>query len=224
MHLCETPEETRYLLRGDGPFEGFLRTIGRGRPFDSPPGVRPLVYVDRAGLLEAGCVVVHGNDLDDDDVALLAARRAPVVYCHGTHRHFDRPRHRLGELLAADVPVALGTDSGLSNSGVDLLRECARLCADRADLDPLDVLRCATLGGRAALRLPCEPALLRPGSRADALLLGPAPPDVETRAPREVAAWAFSSAPRVLATLHAGRIVAGELALPAFLDTAEGHG
>jgi aminodeoxyfutalosine deaminase len=224
MHLCETPEETRYVLRGDGPFTDVLRAIGRGVPFESAPGLRPLAYVDRAGLLQAGCVVVHGNDLDDDDVALLAARRAPVVYCHGTHRHFDRPRHRIGELLSAGVPVALGTDSGLSNTGVDLLAEAARLCADRGDLDPLDVLRCATHGGRLALRLPLEPATLEPGSCADALLLGPAPADVETCAARDVAAWALSSAPRVLATLHAGRVVAGEGAPPGFLDTAEGHG
>jgi cytosine/adenosine deaminase-related metal-dependent hydrolase len=224
MHLAETPEETRYLLAGDGPFVELLAAIGRGRPFERPPGLRPVAYAERAGLLEAGCVVVHGNDLDDDDIALLAARRAPVVYCHGTHRHFDRPRHRLAELLAAGVPVALGTDSGLSNAGVDSLAEAARLCADRGDLDPLDVLRCATLGGRIALQLPREPSVLAPGSCADALLLGPAPADVETRAPRDLAAWAFSPAARVLATVHAGRTVPGEAAPTAFLDTAEGHG
>jgi len=224
MHLAETPEETRYLLAGDGPFADFLKAIGRGRPFERAPGLRPVAYAERAGLLEAGCVVVHGSDLDDDDIALLAARRAPVVYCHGTHRHFDRPRHRLGELLAAGVPVGLGTDSGLSNAGVDSLGEAGRLCADRGDLDPLDVLRCASLGGRIALQLPREPALLAPGSCADALLLGPAPADVETRAPREIAAWAFSSEPRVLATVHAGRAVPGAGAPPGFLDTVEGHG
>jgi hypothetical protein len=107
---------------------------------------------------------------------------------------------------------------------VDSLGEAGRLCADRADLDPLDVLRCASLGGRIALQLPREPALLAPGSCADALLLGPAPADVETRAPREIAAWAFSSEPRVLATVHAGRAVPGAGAPPGFLDTVEGHG
>jgi len=224
MHLAETPEETRYLQHGDGPFLDLLRAIGRGRPFDAPPRLRPVAYADRAGLLQAGCLVVHGNDLDDEDVARLAARGASVAYCHGTHRHFDRPRHRLAELLAAGVNVALGTDSGLSNAGVDLLAEAARLCADRPDVRPLDVLRCATLGGRVALGWPAGAATLQPGTPADALLLGPAPADAERSTPEALAAWAFSPAARVLATLHAGRVVAGDAAPPGFLDTAEGHG
>ena len=228
MHLAETPEETRYLLSGDGPFEGFLGTIGRGRPFEAPPRLRPVAYADRAGLLRAGCVVVHGNDLDDDDVALLAERRASVVYCHGTHRHFERARHRLVELCAAGVNVALGTDSGLSNAAVDLLAEARRLLADRADVDPLLLLRCATVNGRVALRLDPAPSLFAAGAAADALLLAEPPPNVEAAPPRDVAAWAFSDAARPVLTLRAGEPVATDGALPAaivaFLDTVRRHG
>jgi cytosine/adenosine deaminase-related metal-dependent hydrolase len=228
MHLAETPEETRYLLSGDGPFEGFLGSIGRGRPFESPPRLRPVAYADRAGLLRAGCVVVHGNDLDDGDVALLAERRASVVYCHGTHRHFDRARHRLVELDAAGVNVALGTDSGLSNAAVDLLAEARRLLRDRADVDPLLLLRCATINGRRALRLDPAPSLFAAGADADALLLADPPADVESAAARDVAAWAFSDAARPVLTLRGGEPVECDApppaAIVAFLDTVRGHG
>ncbi|HZM00092.1 MAG TPA: amidohydrolase family protein, partial [Planctomycetota bacterium] len=227
MHLAETPEETRYLLRGDGPFERFLGAIGKGRPFAGPPRLRPVAWADRAGLLEAGCVVVHGNDLDDDDLACLAARRASVVYCHGTHRHFERPRHRIGELLAAGVNVALGTDSGLSNQGIDLWDELRRLSVDRPDLDPLALLRCATAGGREALGLEPGAARWQPGTRADALLLGAPPPSVESLTARAVAAWALSGAARPAATVHGGEFVAGPVAsagLAAFLDAPSAQG
>jgi cytosine/adenosine deaminase-related metal-dependent hydrolase len=224
MHLAETPDEARFLQHGDGPFADFLRVIGRGRPFDTPPRLRPVAYADRAGLLRAGCVVVHGNDLDADDVELLAARGASVVYCHGTHAHFGRPAHPIGRLLARGVNVALGTDSGLSNAGVDLLDEARRLQAGRPDLDPLQVLRCATLGGRRALRLDEGPATLCAGSAADALLLGPAPADAERLAPAELAAWALSPAAGVLATLLGGSVHLGAAAPPGFLDSGKGHG
>jgi len=227
MHLAETPEETRFLLRGDGPFARFLQAIGKGRPFGSPPGLRPVAWAERTGLLAAGCVVVHGNDLDDDDLACLAARRASVVYCHGTHRHFDRPRHRIGELLAAGVNVALGTDSGLSNRCVDLWDELRRLAADRADLDPLDLLRCATAGGRVALGLEPGAARWQAGTRADALLLAGAPPSVESLPAREVAAWALSGDSRPAATVHGGLFVAAPSAHPqlaAFLDAPLAQG
>lgn len=227
MHLAETPEETRFLLHGDGPFARFLEIIGKGRPFESPPGLRPLAWAERAGLLAAGCVVVHGNDLDDADIACLLAHRVSVVYCHGTHMHFDRPRHRIGELLAAGVNVALGTDSGLSNRGIDLWDELQRLSADRPDLDPLVLLRCATAGGRVALGLQPEAAQWRPGTRADAVLLADAPPAVESLSAREVASWALTGAAHPVATVHGGAFVEGHAThdrLSAFLDprTAQG--
>ncbi len=228
MHLAETPEETRYLLAGDGPFAGFLRAIGRGRPFEAAPGLRPVAYADRAGLLAAGCVVIHGNDLDDDDIALLASRGASVVYCHGTHRHFGRPRHRLLDLLAAGVNVALGTDSGLSNDGVDSFGEAVRLAADRPDADPLLLLRCATLNGRLALGLDPAPALFAAGSAADALLLRGAPADVERASARDVAAWALGGGASPLLTLIEGRpsdvTLEPDPAARAFLDTVRRQG
>ncbi|HTE04984.1 MAG TPA: amidohydrolase family protein, partial [Planctomycetota bacterium] len=226
MHLAETVDETRYLLHGDGPFVDFLRTIGRGAPFSAPPRMRPIALAEQAGLLAAGCVVIHGNDLDDDDVARLAAHRSSVVYCHGTHGHFARPLHRLPELLAAGVNVALGTDSGLSNLRVDLLDELRRLHADRPELDPLALLRCATWGGRVALQHEPAAALLQPGSPADALLLS-APPDAERCSAQELAHWALSHAAQPLLTFHAGSAAGPCDGLPppltAFLDTTLGH-
>jgi cytosine/adenosine deaminase-related metal-dependent hydrolase len=219
MHLAESLDETRYLTHGDGPFVEFLKGIGRGFPFEAPPGLRPIPWADRQGLLKAGCVVIHGNDLDDDDVAILGQRSARVVYCHGTHQHFSRPPHRLLELLQAGVQVGLGTDSGVSNQGVDLLGELGRLAADRADISPLTILHCATVGGRAALSLDPGGARFEPGSQADGLLLGGLPGDAENFSPHDWASWALSAQPSAIATLHQGRAVFAGRDTPPFLDS-----
>ncbi|MHC4845284.1 MAG: amidohydrolase family protein [Planctomycetota bacterium] len=228
MHLAETPDEARYLRHGDGPFEEFLAAIDRGRPFESPPGVGPLEYAERAGLLAAGCVVVHGNELEDDDVARLVSHECSVVYCHGTHRHFERGPHRIAELLDRGVNVALGTDSGMSNEGVDLFSEMCRLAADRPDIAPIALLRCATLGGRIALGLDGGATVFSPGSRADAILLGGAPGDVESMTTGDVAAWILSGSARLATTIHAGQVgaVADEApaSLRGFLDTVMERG
>lgn len=219
MHLAESTEETRYLTHGDGPFVGFLETIGRGRPFERAPGLRPVRWADQLGLLAAGCVVIHGNDLDDEDLGLLARNNACVVYCHGTHRHFQRPEHRLLELIEAGVEVALGTDSGVSNEGVDLLDEMGRFAADRPDVPRLTILRCATVGGRRALGMDPGGAIFEAGSAADGLLLGPPPGDIEGLEPEAVAGWALQGSPPVLATLCHGRLQGGGSAPPGLLDT-----
>ncbi len=227
MHLAETAEETRFMLRGDGPFVEFLQSAGRGLPFTDPPGVRPIAFADEAGLLAAGCVVIHGSDLDDDDIARLAAHRASVVYCHGTNVHFSRPRHRFPELLAAGVNVAFGTDSGLSNSGVDLFDELCKLRTDWMELDAMTLIRCASWGGRVALQHEPAAALLQPGSQADALLVS-APASAESRTASDLAGWALSGSAVPLLTFHAGvpsgghEVLSGPLR--AFLDTAVRHG
>ena len=219
MHLAESEEETRYLTHGDGPFVRFLETLGRGRPFDSPPGLRPIAYASACGLLTGDTLVVHGNDLDDEDLGLLAASGAALVYCHGTHRHFERPPHRLPELLGAGVTVALGTDSSASNDDIDLLREMGRLVEDRPDIAPLDVLAAATLGGRRALGLPIGESTWEAGTRAHATWLVGAPDDVEQLSPTEVLGWALSPAARIACTLHSGRPRHAHDELSAQLDT-----
>ncbi len=229
MHLAETPEETRYLTHGDGPFAGFLDALGKGAPFEEPPGMRPVAWADRTGLLDANCLVIHGNDLDDGDVATLARHHATVVYCHGTHRYFERPAHRLAELVAVGVNVAFGTDSELSNEGVDSFAELQRLAADRKDVDPLLLLRCATYGGRVALGLEPEASRFAVGTRADGLLLSNVPDEFDASTdPRIVAEWALSGSARIAATILGGRPVADTADMPsalrAFLDTTDGQG
>jgi cytosine/adenosine deaminase-related metal-dependent hydrolase len=204
MHIAESVEETRYLMHGDGPFAGFLESIGQGSPFARAPGVRPIEYVERAGLLAAGGAVIHGNDLDDDDIDRLARHESSVVYCHGTHRHFDRPPHRLLDLEAAGVDVAFGTDSVASNQEVDLFSELVRLAADRPDVPPLLILKAATQGGRRALQLPEGPSTWTVGSAADGCVLGPCPQGLESMGSDALAAWAWSGDASVLFTVHAG--------------------
>jgi cytosine/adenosine deaminase-related metal-dependent hydrolase len=228
MHLAESEEETRYLLQGDGPFEAFLAAIDRGRPFTRPPGLRPVAWADAVGLLQAGCLVIHGNDVDDADIACLARRGSSVVYCHGTHRHFDRRRHRLLDMVAAGVNVALGTDSGLSNRGVDLFAELCRLAADRPEVDPLLLLRLGTRGGRLALHAEPDAAQFARGTTADALLVGPAPSDAESSTPLSACEWVVGGRATPVLTFHAGRPMRADGALPAgvagFLDSVSAHG
>jgi cytosine/adenosine deaminase-related metal-dependent hydrolase len=228
MHLAESEEETRYLVHGDGPFVGFLESIGRGAPFARAPGIRPIEYAERAGLLAAGGVVVHGNDLDDDDIDRLSRHASAVVYCHGTHRHFDRPPHRLLELAAAGVVVAFGTDSGASNRSVDMHSELVRFASDRLDVPPLLILEGATRGGLRALGLPEGPATWQEGSAADGCVLGPCPSDVESMASEDLAAWAWSGEAEVLFSVHAGIQRKPPGATPnqpgGPLDSLSGHG
>ncbi|GJM22307.1 MAG: chlorohydrolase [Planctomycetota bacterium] len=222
MHLAESVEETRLLTHGDGPFVAFLEALGMQLPFDATPGLRPIAYAHAAGLLGPDSLVVHGNDLDTDDLQLLHAQRAPVVCCHGTHQHFERPTHPFLKLREAGVTVALGTDSAASNSAPDLFTEMCRLVADRPDIAPAEVLRAGTLGGRRALQVEEGPACFEPGSRADGVLL-PLPDELQDAPVDDLLSFAFSGAVQPCASVHAGRTLlpvdGSESGPPGFLDT-----
>src|SRR3954470_4868022 len=85
-------------------------------------GERPAYYLDRVGLLHERSVLAHGTWLDDEELALVAARGATIVTNPVSNmklavgRAFPYPQAR-----AAGIPVGLGTDGAASNNSLDLL-------------------------------------------------------------------------------------------------------
>lgn len=180
IHLAETEEEARFLREGGGELAQLLRERGAADPTWQPPGVGPVAYADALGLLRGRGLAVHLNYLEPGDLARLR-QGITACWCPGAHRWFGHPPHPAQELLAAGVPLALGTDSLASNDDLDLLREMRLAAAAFPAVDPAQWLRAATLAGAAALGLDREIGSLEPGKWADLTLVEP--PDGETKDP-----------------------------------------
>jgi cytosine/adenosine deaminase-related metal-dependent hydrolase len=152
-------------------------------------------------------LVAHVNDADDAAIETLAATRTSVAYCphastyFGAARHFGPHRYR--DMLAAGIPVALGTDSivnlpqGSANppalethlddaSGISILREMRYLFA-RDMTDPVDLLRMATVNGARALGLTDAAFTFRPDASLAGLLSIELPDRVAGNPPRSAA-------------------------------------
>jgi cytosine/adenosine deaminase-related metal-dependent hydrolase len=131
-------------------------------------GRRPLAYLQRLAAAPK-TLVIHGNYLGDEEIALLAARRDvfSVVYCPRTHAYFGHAPYPLPQLLAAGVNVALGTDSRASSPDLSLLAEMREAAARHSNVPPEAIVRMATLGGAAALDLADSHGSLAPGKRAE---------------------------------------------------------
>ena len=123
-----------------GPGGAALR--GRGAPAPSPtsslrlglePGaLRPFARsaVDAvAPWLGPETLVVHAVDLDDEDLAALRRSGATVVLCPRSNRHISGRLPDLPRLLAAGIPLAVGTDSLASSPSLSPLEELAVLHA-----------------------------------------------------------------------------------------------
>jgi cytosine/adenosine deaminase-related metal-dependent hydrolase len=121
IHAAETPEEEEFCRSGTGPLHEMLSPF---LPGDwTPPRMGSIRWLDLHGCLGPRTLLVHCNQIDDADLALIAERGCSVVVCPGTHVYFRRGAFPLARLMAAGIPVYLGTDSLASNEALDMARE-----------------------------------------------------------------------------------------------------
>ena len=168
MHLAESADELKLLRDGTGRLQELLVERSMWDADAIPGGSRPLDYL-RSLAAAPRSLVIHGNYLDTEEQAFLAAHadRMSLVYCPRTHDYFAHPPYPLAALLAAGVNVALGTDSRASNPDLDLLGEMRHAAAMHPEIEPHDILRMGTLAGADALGRADEVGSITPGKLAN---------------------------------------------------------
>jgi cytosine/adenosine deaminase-related metal-dependent hydrolase len=153
LHLSEHAAERAFLRDGTGPFADFLRARNVSEADWAPPGCAPVEYAERLGVLGPDVLAVHLAATSADELARVAAARAPVVLCPRSNLFIELKLPPLYEMLAAGLEPALGTDSLASNTSLDVLAEASALKDRFPQVDPLKLLAMATWYGARALRL-----------------------------------------------------------------------
>jgi len=126
LHLAEDPAERAFVSTGKGGFGHLVARMG-GRARDLVPKGRSAVAVV-APYLAPHHLVVHVVDVDEDDLALLRASGATAVLCPRSNGFISGKLPPLAALLAAGIPLAVGTDSLASCPSLAPLADVAVLC------------------------------------------------------------------------------------------------
>jgi 5-methylthioadenosine/S-adenosylhomocysteine deaminase len=149
-------------------------------------GTTPVRHLASVGVLDARMTAAHCVVVDEEEIGLLARSGAGVAHCAESNMKLASGVAPVARLLAAGVPVGLGTDGAASNNDLDLIGEMGSVARLHkvATLDPTavsarTVLRMATMGSAAALHREREIGSLEAGKRADLIV-------VETSAPNAV--------------------------------------
>ena len=123
-HVAESQAEVELLARGTGMISHAYRAahLWNGRHWTTP-GLSPMKYVAQTGALGPETLVVHAVQVDGDDIATLAESGAAVAHCPRSNRRLHCGAAPVAELIAAGVPVGLGTDSLASNDSLDMFAE-----------------------------------------------------------------------------------------------------
>jgi 5-methylthioadenosine/S-adenosylhomocysteine deaminase len=120
--VAEAADTVFHIHVAEGRYEGELTLKAHG--------ATPVRYLDRLGVLGPRTIGVHCVWLDDEEIALMGARRAALAYCPGSNMFLGDGITRLPEMLRAGVRVGLGTDGGCANNRLsvfDEMRTCALL-------------------------------------------------------------------------------------------------
>ena len=132
IHLAEDPAERRFCAEAAGPFAAMNRSFGAR---ELPRLGRSAVAVV-APHLRPDSLVVHAVDLDAEDLAALVRARAIVVLCPRSNLHIGGRLAEVPALLAAGLPLAVGSDSLASSPSLSPLAELAALARAFPDLEP----------------------------------------------------------------------------------------
>jgi cytosine/adenosine deaminase-related metal-dependent hydrolase len=168
VHLAESPEETRLVREGGGPFAEMLRS--RGIPVE-PRHCGPVEYLSQLGVLGPDVLAIHCVQVDGGDIEKLKMENVAVAHCPLSNRAHGHGTAPLAALRAAGLRVGLGTDSIVSVGRLDLWAE-----AEAAGFSGEEALRMLTLEGARALGWENEIGSLEVGKSAD-LAVVTAPPD-----------------------------------------------
>ncbi|WP_328617481.1 amidohydrolase family protein [Amycolatopsis sp. NBC_00355] len=143
-------------------------------------GRRPVAAMGEHGLLDDRTTIVHGNGLDDDELAMLADAGCSVSISPDVELKMGFGWPETGRMLAAGIRPTLSVDDCLSAGG-DMFSTMRTALGVQRGLDTAqgrppsltarDVLEFATLDGARALGLGDRIGSITPGKQADLVLL-----------------------------------------------------
>jgi len=171
LHLAESPAEMEFLRTGGGEVASRLYpAVGKDVSWFHGIGMAIPEYLEGAGLLRDGLILVHNVHLSREEIGILRKRGARFVLCPRSNAAHGNGSPDVTHFVDAAIPFALGTDSLGSVTDLSVWEEMrATRALYRGNLPEEELcrtlFRAATGNGAAALGLPG--GALRPGDPAD---------------------------------------------------------
>jgi len=135
-------------------------------------------YLDEIGLLAPNATLAHCVWLREAEIAKLAERGVNVAHNPISNMKLKSGVAPMRALMCEGVNVALGCDNSSCGDCQNMFQAMKALCLLAAVADPqptgvraADALRAATVGGARALNLQDQVGALRPGMKADLMIV-----------------------------------------------------
>ena len=186
-------------------------------------GLRPLVHLDRLGVLGRHVLIAHGVHIDDVELDAMLRTETAIAYCPWAYLRLGQGvtgAGRHADFLERGGRLALGCDAENAGDAVDVLRAASLAAGLARDMGRGDVrrqptrfgahtaLELATITGAEAIGMADEIGSLEVGKRADVVVLDASGPSWTPSAPDPVLGMIWGSDGRsVTDVIASGRVV-----------------
>lgn len=146
-------------------------------------GRRPIVHLEKLGVLGRNLLIAHGVWIDDEESEALLRSETALAYCPWAYLRLGQGvtgKGRHAELFKAGGRIALGCDASNAGDQADILRAAALAVGLAKDVreDPTwfsaaDGLEMATCRGAEAVGLGDVVGSIEPGKQADLVVFDP---------------------------------------------------
>jgi cytosine/adenosine deaminase-related metal-dependent hydrolase len=174
IHAAESTYESRLIREGSGAFAQNLES--RNIPWTAP-GVSPISYLEKVGILQTRPLLAHCIRTDERDWEAIGRNGARIGHCPKSNAKLGHGHAPLSGFLKSGLTVGIGSDSVASNNSGDLIDEARFALLSSRAVEPLEedrpwisaeqVLEAATIGGARALGLEDKCGSLEEGKQAD---------------------------------------------------------
>ena len=178
-------------------------------------GKSPVQHLADHGILGPGLIADHCVWFDELDIETFKASGGGIVHNPVSNAKLGSGVAPIKRYLDAGIPIALGTDSVVSNNSFNMFEEMKfaalqqRIAAgydQRSQPSPLDILKMATIHGATVVGMADEIGSLEAGKKAD-LLVVELPPEAPATYEAALSHLVYSAGPEHVRAV----IVNGEL-------------
>jgi cytosine/adenosine deaminase-related metal-dependent hydrolase len=138
----------------------------------------PIAFLDSLGVLDDRFIAAHCVLAEDGDLDILAKRGTAVAHCIGANTKSAKGVAPVKAMLERGIPVALGTDGPASGNTLDMFTQFDLFAKfhktankDRSAFPASEIVRLATSGAAAALKLSDKIGSIEVGKKADLVLI-----------------------------------------------------
>ena len=142
-------------------------------------GGKVIPFLNNLGYLDDRFIAFHGVCLDKEDMKIFAGQGCKIIHNPESNMKLASGIAPVPDMLMHGVTVGLGTDGCASNNNLDMFQEmdsAAKLHKvhrlDSTVMPAETVLRMATRDGAKALGLDHLTGSLKPGMKADIIMIG----------------------------------------------------